>query len=86
MQPVNVAYALLLAWLDGVRGAALFNAPTLTLLDRPPHVVRDLAREAAREGWLEWRAAGDVTDITFDLLLDPATFQRAVAGAGAPRP
>ncbi len=61
----SVAYALLLGHLCGDRGDGLFATLWARLLDAPVHVVRDQAVVASQQGWLEYRHAGDVTDISF---------------------
>jgi hypothetical protein len=65
------AYALLLGYLCGARGEVLFETLWARLLDAPPHVVRELAAAASRQGWLEYRQAGGVTEISFRQLLRP---------------
>ncbi|HMD90448.1 MAG TPA: hypothetical protein VKF38_14905 [Anaerolineaceae bacterium] len=64
-EPVVVAYALLLAYLAGARGDALFESNWLKILDTPTHTARAFAQQAAQQGWLEYRHSGQVTDITF---------------------
>lgn len=64
-EPVVVAYALLLAYLTGARGDALFESDWLKILDTPTHTARAFAQQAAQQGWLEYRHSGQVTDITF---------------------
>lgn len=67
--PAAAAYALLLAHLCGSRGEAMFSTLWLRLLDAPQHRLMDLAREASRLGWLEYRHTGNVTEISFQHLL-----------------
>lgn len=62
-------YALLLGYLCGARGDGLFETLWIQLLDAPSHLVRDHAAAASRQGWLEYRHAGGVTEITFRRLL-----------------
>lgn len=64
-EPVVVAYGLLLAYLAGARGDALFESDWLKILDTPTHTARTFAQQAAQQGWLEYRHSGQVTDITF---------------------
>ena len=64
-EPVVVAYALLLAYLTGACGDALFVSDWLKILDTPIHTARTFAQQAAQQGWLEYRHSGQVTDITF---------------------
>ncbi len=63
--PLALAYALFLGYLCGERGEALFHTPWAQLLDAPVHVLREQALGASRQGWLEYRHAGGVTDISF---------------------
>lgn len=58
------AYALLLGYLCGERGGRLFETLWARLLDAPVYTLQAYARQAARQGWLEYRQAGDVTEIT----------------------
>ena len=67
--PTSVAYALLLGYLCGSRGAALFQTPWAQLLDAPPHTLHEQAFLASQRGWLEYRHAGTVTEIGFSYLL-----------------
>ena len=63
--PIVIAYALLLAYLTGTRGDALFESDWLKILDIPIHTALAFAQQAAQQGWLEYRHSGQVTDITF---------------------
>lgn len=67
--PVAVAYALLLGDLCGRRGQALFTTLWARMLDAPPHELRRHAEKASREGWIDYRAAGDVVEVTFSHLM-----------------
>jgi hypothetical protein len=67
--PTSTALALLIGHLCGLRGEALLASGWAQVLDAPAHTVREHAVRAAQEGWLEYRHAGDVTDITFRYLL-----------------
>jgi hypothetical protein len=67
--PAATAYALLLAHLSGSRGEAMFETLWLRLLDVPKATRHDLASQASRLGWLEYRHTGAVTEISFDYLL-----------------
>ncbi len=68
-RPAAVAYALLLGHLCGARGDLLFTTPWMQLLDSPIVRLRELAHQAAREGMIDLRAGGGVTDIGFRHLL-----------------
>ncbi len=65
----SVAYALLLGYLCGARGEALFQTPWALLLDAPPHILHERAFQASKQGWLEYRQAGAVTAVGFAYLL-----------------
>jgi len=67
--PTSLAYALLLGYLCGARGEALFQTPWARLLDAAPHSLHELAFQASQQGWLEYRQTGGVTDVGFAYLL-----------------
>lgn len=68
-RPTAVAYALLLGDLCGKRGRALFDTLWARILDAPGHVLRDQAVVASQQGWIEYRAAGDVVEVSFRHLM-----------------
>ncbi len=63
--PVVLTYAVTLGHLCGLRGKMLVHSPWTDLLDRKPAELLDLAFEASSRGWLNYKAAGGVVDITF---------------------
>ena len=67
--PTSLAYALLLGYLCGARGEALFQTPWARLLDASPHELHEQAFQASQQGWLEYRQTGGVTDVGFAYLL-----------------
>ena len=67
--PSAVAYALLLGYLSGARGDALFRTLWSRLLDAPVHVLHEQAIVASQHGWIEYRHMGEVTEIGFRYLL-----------------
>jgi hypothetical protein len=69
--PVVVTFALLLGYLCGLRGKMLLDTVWTRLLDRTPAEISDLATEASRQGWMNYKAAGSVVEITFPGLLAP---------------
>jgi len=73
--PTSVAYALLLGHLCGAQGEALFRTLWARILDNPVHTLREQAMVASQQGWLEYRRAGDVTDITFHHFLREASYE-----------
>ena len=75
-RPTSLAFALLLGDLCGKRGQSLFTTLWADILDTPIHELKDLAVVASRQGWIEYRAAGDVMEVSFRHLMrdqgDPA--------------
>jgi len=67
--PAAAAYALLLGYLCNARGAALFETFWARITDAPMARLHEQAFAASRLGWLEYRHAGDVTDVQFAYLL-----------------
>ena len=67
-----VAYALFLAYLSGERGNLLFDSLWLKILDTSNHQLHNLAQQASQKGWLEYRHAGQVTEITFRHFMEKA--------------
>ena len=67
--PANATYALLLAHLSGAEGNAQFSHQFVQVLDVREHEVRLHANAASRQGWLEYRESGGVTEVTFRHLL-----------------
>lgn len=66
--PGAAVYALALGFMEGGRGALLLSTPWTRLLDCSQDDVLGLVRQAARRGWVEYRAAGDVMDLRVDAL------------------
>jgi hypothetical protein len=73
--PTSVAYALFLGYLCDVRGEALFHTFWARLLDAPVHTLREQAILASQQGWLEYRHAGEVTEISFHYLLSEERYE-----------
>jgi hypothetical protein len=69
--PIITAFALLLGYLCGLRGARLFESAWTQLLDCPPAELIELTVEASTQEWLRYKAAGAVVEITFPGLLTP---------------
>ena len=67
----RATFALLLGYLCGLRGKLLLGSLWARLLGLAPAAVGDLAAEASRQGWLTYKAAGAVVEITFPGLLLP---------------
>lgn len=75
--PVVTAFALFLAYLNGERGEAMFESPWCKVLDQPVHILRAQAQQASQQGWLEYRFAGQVTEITFRHFLSEGKYERS---------
>ena len=69
VRPTSLAYSLLLGDLCGKRGQALFTTLWASMLDAPIHELKELAVVASRQGWIEYRAAGDVVEVSFRHLM-----------------
>jgi hypothetical protein len=82
--PLVTAFALLLGYLGGMRGARLFESTWSQLLDRPPAELTELTVEASTQEWLRYKAAGEVVEITFTGLLTPAEERTANEPLGSP--
>lgn len=65
------AYALMLGYLEGGRGQALFDTLWVRVLDQPRSHLLDLAAVASQQGMLELRQAGGIIEIRFRHLLRP---------------
>lgn len=63
--PAAAAYALYLGHLADETGSALFRTLWSRLLDVPEGSVRDLAAGASRLGWITYRSAAAMTEVTF---------------------
>jgi hypothetical protein len=69
--PIVTAFALVLGYLCGLRNQRLLDCPWISFLDRSLSEVMDLTSEASKQGWLTYKAAGAVVEITFPGLLTP---------------
>ncbi len=65
------AYALMLGYLEGGRGQALFDTLWVKVLDQAPSHLLDLAATASQQGMLEFRQAGGIIEVGFRQLLRP---------------
>lgn len=63
--PTAVAYALYLGHLCEDTGTALFRSVWAKLLDVPESESRELAAAASRLGWITYRSAAEMTEVTF---------------------
>lgn len=66
----SFSYALLLGYLTGVRGQALFQTEYTKLLDATLDKAIELAEEASRKGWIVFKRVGDVMEVLFPNLIN----------------
>ena len=67
----TTAFALLLGYLAGKRGAALFESLWAQVLDAPTGQLMQLAMDARRLGFLDMSQSGGMIDMAFSRLLAP---------------
>ena len=65
----SAAFGLTIGYLQGLQGSLLLDSPWTRLLTRSPHELSAVVTEASRQGWLRYKSAGAVTEITFPGLL-----------------
>ena len=65
----STATALFLAYLEGVRGEALFSSEYARLLDCSTDSAIELAEEASRRGWIVFKRVGRVIEVLFPHLI-----------------
>lgn len=65
----NVCYALLLGYLTGARGQALFQTEYAKLLDCNSDQAIELAEVGSRKGWIVFKRVGDVMEVLFPNLI-----------------
>lgn len=66
----SVSYALLLGYLSGSRGQALFQTEYIKLLDCSFDKAIELAEDASRKGWIVLKRVGDVIEVLFPNLIN----------------
>jgi len=69
--PLSTAYALVLGYLEGLRGGRLFETLWTRVLDTSTAELRNVAAEAKRLSGLDLKAAGDVIEVGFSTVLTP---------------
>ena len=69
--PLATAYALMLGYLEGLRGGRLFDTPWTRVLDASPMELRNIDAEAKRLSGLDLKTAGDVIEVGFTTVLTP---------------
>lgn len=67
--PGAISYALLLGYLTGIRGEALFRTGYAKLLDCSFERAIELAEDASRRGWIVFKRVGDVIEVLFPNLI-----------------
>jgi hypothetical protein len=67
----TTAYALVIGYLQGFRGARLFDTLWTKVLDADQAELRQRAAEAKRLGHLDLKVAGDIVEVGFSTLLTP---------------
>ena len=63
--PASLTYALFLGHLCGVRGSLLFRTVWADVLDATDTEIREYVDESMRKGWLIYRDAGGIVEISF---------------------
>ena len=79
--PASVTMALLLGFLQGIRGPGLLRSPWCEALDGSPELVAATASRAALAGMLRFRQAGDVVEASFPDLLTKVEIEKASHGS-----
>ena len=69
--PGALTYAIVLGFLQGLRGTKLFDSEWTQVLDSSPGELRQLALEAKRLGYLDLKIAGEIIEIGLSSLLNP---------------
>ena len=64
-----VAFSMILAYLDGIRGDFIFHHNTLLALCLSESKIRELSIEASKRDLMQYQYAGNITSISFDNLL-----------------
>ena len=64
-----LAFAFLLAYLNGIRGDFILKSDYVKALSLAERMSRSLATEAGKRDLLQYQFAGNVTSITFNNLL-----------------
>jgi hypothetical protein len=67
--PGAVAMALLLGYVGGIRGQALFTSEFIRLLDCSFEKAIELAEDASRRGWISLKRAGNIVEVLFPKLI-----------------
>lgn len=73
--PAATAFALLLGYVAGKRGAALFESLWAQVLDAPAGELMNIAMDARRLGFIDMSQSGGVIEVAFSRLLAPGERQ-----------
>ncbi len=65
-----ISFAMLLAFIDGMRGDFIFQNNCIQSLCMSENRIRELALEASKMDFMQYQFAGSVTSISFDNLLN----------------
>lgn len=65
----NVAYAIAIGYLSGVRSDALYTSLYARMTDLSNHQIDSMLHESSRRGWINYRRTGSVLDIDIRPLL-----------------
>lgn len=76
----SVTMALLLGYLQGLRGPSILRTTWCEVLDSTPEALSGLATRASMAGLLRFRQAGEVIEITFPDLLTKPEMEKASHG------
>jgi hypothetical protein len=67
----NLAFAIMVSHLMGVRGLLLLESEYVKMLDASRDNAITLAEEASAKGWMIFKRIGDVVDVSFPHLTNP---------------
>lgn len=65
VRPVNVAFALLLGYLQGASGNRLFTTEWASVLNCRQERLLELARQASYSGFIDFKHSSEVVEVTF---------------------
>lgn len=80
--PASVTFALLLGYLQGLRGTALWRTSWCEVLDSTPESLSSVASRASLAGLLRFRQSGEVIEISFPELLTKQETEMTAHGQG----
>ena len=67
--PGTVSFALLLGYVNGLRGESLFKSEFTQMLDCSFEKTIELAEDASRRGWISLKRVGQVVEVLFPNLI-----------------